>query len=264
MTLLAKYGPWALVAGATEGIGRAFSLELAHKGFSLVLLARRASLLGELANELHTAHGVEVRTLAIDLGEPDVIERVRTVSDGLEVGLVVYNAAVSVVGPFLDTDLTARLHEIDVNCRGPLRFAHHFGKGMAERRRGGIILMSSLSGRQGTAFVSSYAATKAFNTVLAEGLWAELRERGVDVLACEAGATTTPNFVKSLQNKEQGESAHPMEPKDVASAALSALGKAPGVVPGMFNRLAFVVMRLVPRRRAIEIISSATRKMYGV
>jgi short-subunit dehydrogenase len=159
-----------------------------------VLLARRAALLDELANELKSAHGVEVRTLAIDLGEPDVIERVRKVSDGLEVGLVVYNAAVSVVGSFLDTELAQRMREIDVNCRGPLRFAHHFGKGMAERGRGGIILMSSLSGRQGTAFVASYAATKAFNTVLAEGLWAELKERGVDVLACEAGATTTPNF----------------------------------------------------------------------
>ena len=261
MTLLTKYGPWALVAGATEGIGRAFSLELAQAGFSLVLLARRQSLLDELASELRSAHRAEVRTLAIDLGEPDVIERVRAVSDGREVGLVVYNAAMSVVGSFLESDVAERLKEIDVNCRGPLRFAHHFGQAMAARGRGGIILMSSLSGRQGTAFVTSYAASKAFNTVLGEGLWCELKERGIDVLTCEAGATSTPSFLKS-QPKDQGKTARPMDPADVARAALLSLGKVPNVVPGAFNRLAFVVMRLVPRKQAIRLISAATRKMY--
>src|SRR5262249_24712407 len=152
------------------------------------LLARREALLSTLADELRALGCPAVRTLAIDLGVPDVIERVRSVSDDVEVGLVIYNAAISVVGPFLECDIEQRLQEIDVNCRGPLRFAHHFGRAMAARGRGGIVLMSSLSGKQGTALVTSYAASKAFNPVLAEGLWAELGECGVDVLVCEAGA----------------------------------------------------------------------------
>jgi short-subunit dehydrogenase len=262
MDFRSKYGPWAVVAGATEGIGRAFSLELAKRGCSLVLLARRAGLLSELATELQSQFKIEVQSLAVDLGSADMIERVRSVSDGIEVGLVVYNAALSVQGLFLDTPLEERLAEVDVNCRGPMRFAHHFGKPMVARGRGGIILMSSLSGRQGTAYVSSYAATKAFNTVLAEGLWAELRERGVDVLACEAGATATPNFVKSLGSDRES-AVKPMEPEGVAQAALDALGTGPSVVPGMFNRLAMMSMGLMSRKQAIRIVSAATRKMYG-
>jgi short-subunit dehydrogenase len=262
MDFRSKYGPWAVVAGATEGIGRAFSLELARRGCALLLLARRASLLSELQSELSSQFKVEVRTLAVDLGSADVIERVRAVSDGIEVGLVVYNAAVSVQGMFFDSPLEQRLAELDVNCRGPLHFAHHFGKAMIARKKGGIILMSSLSGRQGTAFVSSYAATKAFNTVLAEGLWAELEERGVDVLACEAGATATPNFVKSL-GSDRKSAVEPMEPEGVAQAALDALGTGPSVVPGMFNRLAMMSMGLMSRKQAIRIVSAATRKMYG-
>jgi short-subunit dehydrogenase len=257
-----KYGPWALVAGATEGIGRAFALALAERGCSLVLLARRETLLSELAGELRTRARVEVRTLAVDLGVPDVIERVEVTTLGLDIGLVVYNAAVSVTGAFLDTSLEQRLAELDVNCRGPLRFAHHFGKAMAARGRGGIVLMSSLSGRQGTAYVTSYAATKAFNTVLAEGLWAELGERGVDVLACEAGATATPNFERSLSGGSQSP-VKPMKPAAVAEAALAALGRAPRVVPGLLNRVVYAGMGLVPRKKAIQIISAATRKMYG-
>jgi short-subunit dehydrogenase len=257
-----KYGPWALVAGATEGIGRAFSLELARRGCSLILLARRESLLSELRSELESQFKVEVRTLPVDLGSANVIERVRAVSDGIEVGLVVYNAAVSVTGNFLDTPIEQRMAELDVNCRGPLYFAHHFGKAMADRKRGGIVLMSSLSGRQGTAFVSSYAGTKAYNTVLAEGLWCELEAHGVDVLACEAGATATPNFVKSLGSDRES-AVKPMEPEGVAQAALDALGRGPSVVPGMFNRLAMMSMGLMSRKQAIRIVSAATRKMYG-
>lgn len=258
---LDKYGPTAIVAGASEGIGRAFSVELARRRFSLVLLARREQPLSALASELRGCFGVEVRTSAVDLGRPDILEHVAQVCRDVDVGLVVYNAALSIVGPFLDMSLDDRLREIDVNCRGPLCFAHHFGRKMVARGRGGIVLMSSLSGKQGTAYVSSYAATKAFDTVLAEGLWSELKGHGVDVLACEAGATRTPGF-ESTKPKGGALRVRPMEPEPVVLSALDALGKQPAMIPGLLNRLVFAGMRFVPRARAVQIISSTTRRMY--
>jgi short-subunit dehydrogenase len=122
--------------------------------------------------------------------------------------------------------------------------------------------MSSMSALQGTALVASYAATKAFNMVLAEGLWEELRTQGVDVLACVAGATRTPTF-ESSQPADGGSLAKPMGAEQVAEEALAALGRGPSMIPGALNRAAAVVMRALPRARAISIISAATRRMYG-
>ena len=192
-----KYGPWALVAGASEGIGAAFADELAARGLPLILLARRVEPLDALAAQLRAAHGVEVRTASVDLGAPSLLDDVRRVCAGLEVGLLVYNAAVSLIGPFLEQSLDDKLRALDVNCRGPLILSDELGRAMVRRGRGGIVLMSSLAGTQGTPYVATYAATKAFNLVLAEGLWDELREHGVDVLACRAGATRTPAFERS-------------------------------------------------------------------
>jgi short-subunit dehydrogenase len=131
---------------------------------------------------------------------------------------------------------------------------------MVRRGRGGIVLMSSLAGTQGTAYVATYAATKAFNLVLGEGLWDELRDRGVDVLACRAGATRTPAYVSS--NPAPGP-APVMEARPVAVAALDALGKGPSMVPGVLNgAVAFLMQRLMPRRAAVATMGKATRKMY--
>jgi short-subunit dehydrogenase len=256
----AKYGPWALVAGASEGIGAAFAEELAGRGLHLVLLARRLPPLDEVAQTIRAAHGVEVRTAAVDLGAPSMLDDVRRATDGLEVGLVVYNAAAALIGPFLDQPLADKLRVLDVNCRGPVILADELGRAMARRGRGGIILMSSLAGTQGTALVATYAATKAFNLVLAEGLWDELREHGVDVLACRAGATRTPAFERS--NSAPGP-APLMDPQPVAAEALAALGKTPSMVPGTVNRaVAFFMQRVMPRKAAVATMGSATRKMY--
>jgi hypothetical protein len=255
-----KYGPWALVAGASEGIGAAFAEELAARGLDVILVARREEPLRALAAQIRAAHGVQARTASVDLGAPTVLDEVRRAVEGLEIGLLVYNAAVSLIGPFLEQPLADKLRAIDVNCRGPLILTDELGRAMARRGRGGIVLMTSLAGTQGTPYVTTYAATKAFDLVLAEGLWDELREHGVDVLGCRAGATRTPAYERS--NPAPGP-APLMEARPVAVQALDALGKAPSMVPGALNgAVAFLMQRLMPRRAAVATMGRATRKMY--
>ena len=255
-----RYGEWALVAGASEGLGAQFAAQIASRGVNLVLIARRATPLREVCEAISAEHGVEARPVAVDLADPNALLEVAKATDGLEVGLLVYNAAHSRVGPFLDDPLEEHLRALAVNCRGPLMFAHHFGRPMAERRRGGILLMSSLAGAQGAPGIASYAATKAFDTVLAEGLWGELRHRGVDVLACCAGATRTPRYLASQRESGRGRIPAPeMEPAKVAAEALAALGKKPSMVPGIANRgAAWLMQRLLPRRTAVSIMGRST------
>lgn len=255
-----KYGPWAVVAGASEGLGAAFAEALAARGLSVVLLARRAAALEELAAKIRASTGVEVRVAAIDLGAATLLDDVRAAAQGIEVGLVVYNAAASHVGRFLDSPIESKLRILDVNCRGPLVLADEFGRGMAARGRGGILLMASMAANQGSALIAAYAASKAFNLVLAESLWDELREDGVDVLACRPGATRTPGYERSKPATEAGPI---MEPAAVVEEALDALGKGPSMVPGLFNRAAaFFMARVMPRRAAVVTMGRATRKMY--
>jgi hypothetical protein len=255
-----RYGPWALVAGASAGLGEAFARLLAARGLHVLLLARREEPLARLAAALRRAHEVEVRTEAIDLGRGDLAAAVERAAAGLEVGLLVYNAAHSAIGPFVEQPLDEHLRVVDVNCRGPLALAHVLGGAMARRGRGGVVLMTSLAASQGNPLLASYAASKAFELVLAEGLWAELRGRGVDVLACRAGATRTPGYAASRPRR----SVRLMEPEDVARQALDALGHGPSAVTGALNRVAaFALGRLLPRRASIRIMGRATRRLYG-
>lgn len=259
-----RYGPVALVAGASEGIGAAFARALAEAGFHLVLVARRAHPLEALADELRSAYGVDVRTLPCDLGDEGAADAILEGCRGLEIGLLVYNAAASSVGRFLDTPVETHLRGVAVNARGPVLLAHALGGRMAQRGRGGIVLMSSLTAFQGTPFVASYGATKAFNLVLAEGLWSELKERGVDVLACCAGATLTPGYERATPLRATSRLApKPQDPAEVAREALAALGRRPLVITGRGNRIAsFVMRRLLSRRLAVATLEREMRKRY--
>ncbi len=255
-----RYGPWALVAGASEGLGEQFARQLAARGLNIVLVARRAELLQALASDLAKTSGTEARVLALDLASPEAVGEIEGATADLEVGLLVYNAAVSVIGSFLDHPIGDYRAELEVNCAKPLELSHLFARPMAERGRGGILLMSSLAGSQGSPFISHYGATKAWNTVLAEGLWGELRERGIDVLTCRAGATRTPSYLRSAGDEARSAFVPEMAPSDVVAEALAALGKTPSMVPGRVNRLASAFMqRLLPRRTAVTLMGRASR-----
>jgi short-subunit dehydrogenase len=253
-----KYGPSALIAGAAVGLGAEYSRQIAQHGLNLVLLDRDAEPLEETAAEIRTRHGVQVRTLTVDLARPDLADAIRPALDGVEIGLLVYNAAVGTVAPFFELPPAHVDRMIDVNCRGPLRLVHALVPPMIARRRGGLILMSSLSGNIGSAQLAVYAASKAFTLVLADALWAELRPHDVDVLAVQPGSTRTPGWLSSQSAESTATPLPVMEPAEVVREALAALGVEPSVVPGELNRQGAEVLARMPRRKAIELMSVVT------
>jgi short-subunit dehydrogenase len=207
---------------------------------------------------------VETRAIAADLSDRAHLDRIVNEICDLDLGLLVYNAGQSFIGPFWETSVEDHLKEIDVNVRGPLVLAHAIGGRLRARGRGGIVLMSSLAGFQGTALVANYAATKAFNLVLGEGLWDELRGAGVDAMVCCAGATSTPNYRKSAPSAKGSGMVPVQTPGQVAREALDYLGRGPLRITGRANRLASLLLRRVlPRKLAVQIMGQNTRKMYG-
>ena len=224
---LSRYGPWAVVAGASEGIGAAFAAALVRGGLNVALVARRRDPLAELAASLRNDR-TEVLAVPADLGTEDGFAAVRDATKSLEVGFVVANAAYAPIGTFLDVEEARLRQAIDLNCTSPLRLARHYLPPMAQRGRGGFIVMSSLAGQQGSPGITTYAATKAFGAVLAEGLWAEMRTHGVDVVASRPARCRRPAWPAASPKRAPGT----VTPEAVATAALEALGHGPRTVPG--------------------------------
>ena len=254
-----RYGPWALVAGASEGLGAEFAAQLAARGLNLVLIARRGEMLEEVGARLRREYAVEVRAVALDLARDDLAVALEGALGDVEIGLLVYNAALSMIGPYFDISLEDHLREVAINCRAPMTLAYLLGQPMLKRGRGGILLMSSLGGAQGSALIVNYTATKAYNRLLAEGLWDELREQGVDVLTCCPPAVSTPGYLASAPKGPMSA----LTPRAVVDEALAALGKGPTIIPGWTYRLANVLMqRVLPRKSTIKLMGRVTRGMY--
>jgi len=225
---------------------------------NLLLLARRADVLDEVAERIRSTRGVEVRPLPMDVSDPGVASALTDAARELEIGVLVYNAAFAPIGNFLDAPREELLRVVDVNIRAPIVFIHTLAPAMVERRRGAIVLMSSLAGMQGSPRIATYAASKAFNTILAEGLWDELRQNGIDVLVSCAGAIRTPGYADSSARDAPGT----LDPATVAAQTLAALGRGPRVVPGLVNRIAcFAMGRLLPRRVAVRLMAANTKDL---
>ncbi|MDR1799520.1 MAG: SDR family NAD(P)-dependent oxidoreductase, partial [Bifidobacteriaceae bacterium] len=189
-----RYGPWAVVTGASRGLGAEYARQLAARGLNLVLVARSAGDLADLAGDLQTRYGSQTRTVALDLSQDGFLEPLQAVTTGLEVGLLVSNAALSTVGPLLSRDQDQLVRQLHLNARAGLILVRHYGALMVTRGRGGVILLSSGSALHGTPWSANYAGTKAYNLMLAEALWYEWHPLGVDVLGVMAGVTRTPGW----------------------------------------------------------------------
>jgi len=258
-----RYGPWAVVAGASEGLGAAFAERAAARGLNVALVARREGALREVAARVTGTHGGEARIVVADLAADEGAARIAAAVAELEVGLLVHNAALSAPGPFLDVPVEVHQRALQVNCGSQLGLVHALGGAMRARGRGGVVLVSSLSGFYGGGHLATYAATKAFGATLAEGLWFELAPAGVDVVASCAGATLTPGYRRRAPERLPRLAPKPMAPEDVAEDALSALGRGPRTIPGRGNRLAsFILRAFVPRRKAIGLMSAAGREVF--
>lgn len=254
--LKTRYGPWAVVTGASEGIGREFARTAAEGGLNVVLIARREPELKALATELHAKHGVECRVMAFDLGTPSAVGSIADATGDIEVGLLVAAAGFGTSGSFLEVDVGYELDMVDVNCRSLTEMTHVFGRRMAARHRGGIVLMSSLVAFQGVPRASTYAATKAFVQVLAEGIQRELKPYGVDVIASAPGPVKSGfgGRAEMTMGMSQG-------PEVVAAQTLAAIGRKGTVRPGWLGKLLEGSLAPLPRRARTLIMQQVMAGM---
>lgn len=271
-----RYGPWALIAGGSEGIGRSFAMQLAARGLHLILIARRGDALESTAREIRQRFAVSVSTHAEDLTSPDLGARLGALVGDREVGLLIYNAgAIHGAGLLHDRPLEEALALVRLNCVGPLTLVHALGAEMRSRGRGGIVLLSSMSSLVGMGHAAAYAATKAFDRILAEGLWWELGHFGVDVLGVLVGATATPAMARSkvrfnTTQRAVGDSARqpqwiePMDPDDVARETLEHLRDGPIWIVGESNRATAEYLVRTPREDAIKRLSETSARLYGL
>lgn len=231
MTDIAKYGPWALIAGGSEGVGAEFAKRLAGDGFGLVLIARKPGPLQDTARQCRET-GAQVRTLALDLLDPDAVSRVTAQTTDIEVGLLIYNAGANTCSErFLDAELSDFGRVIDLNVTRMLQLVQHFGRPMRSRGRGGILVVGSMAATHGSMRQSVYTGVKAFSRLFAESLWLELREHGVDVLELVLGVTRTPAMARvGLKFDVPGLSVS--EPVDVAREGLENLANGPVFIAG--------------------------------
>jgi short-subunit dehydrogenase len=196
-----KYGDWALVLGASEGLGAALASELARRGMNIALVARREPVLTGAARRIEAEFGVATKTIVADMGDPDVVAVLERGLAGAEPAFLVYNCAAEHIGEFMAQDVERHLNNIVVNVTAPTRLVHHFGRRMMGRGKGGIVICSSLAAAQGIYSWVTYGAAKAYEMILGEGLWYELRDHGVGATAFMIGTTYTPNFQRFQKQK---------------------------------------------------------------
>ncbi len=247
-----KYGSWAVVTGASAGIGESFAWILAERGLNLVLVARNHERLQQKASEIQTQHPtIQIHIHALDLSLSGTVETLIQATAGLEIGLVIPNAAMETNGSFLKNNFDDEQRLIQLNISAPAHMAHHYGQQMSQRGRGGILFVSSIAGYGPTPYLANYGASKAYIISLAEALHYELKKQGIDVLVLSPGLTDTPLATNS--NIDWGQL--PLSYMDADTTALrgiQALGKKASIIPGGTNAL-IVFIRKYLFTRAINI-----------
>lgn len=247
----ARYGPWALVTGASEGIGREIAKDLAQRGLNLILVARRRNLLEALADELQTLHNTQCQVVDADLGDDKGCAAVVQACSRVELGLFVAAAGFGTSGDLVNTELAAELDMLAVNCGAALTLTHYCARRFVEQRRGGIVLLSSIVAFQGVPRAAHYAATKAYVQSLAEGLRVELRPHNVDVLASAPGPVDS-GFAKRADMRMGAT----VTPEQVARGTLQGLGRRLTVRPGLLSKVLEFGLSMLPRRWRVSVMTA--------
>ncbi|MDT5347493.1 MAG: uncharacterized protein QOH91_780 [Mycobacterium sp.] len=269
MTFASKYGPWALVAGASDGLGAAFAAGLAERGINVVMLARRQVVLDQVAAGINSTTSVETRTLAVDLAEPGAASAIAKATDDLEIGFLVYCAGADPnYQPFLSNPIETAEAMVQRNCVVPTQLCHHFAPAMVERGSGGIVIFGSGAGLAGGPNMVAYGASKAFDMVFAEALWAELHDKGVDVLGLILGKTDTPALRELEHSRGQISSLEAVPPgaaavDDVIAEAFDNLTKGPTWFVGEVMRAAEQLTSSMTRKQTVELFAQAAVAAMG-
>jgi uncharacterized protein len=269
MTFASKYGPWALVAGASDGLGAAFAAGLAERGVNVVLLARRRAVLDQVAADIDSRTSVETRTLAIDLAEPGAAAAIAAATSDVEIGFLVYCAGADPnYEPFLANPIEAAESMVQRNCMVPMQLCHHFAPAMVERGSGGIVIFGSGAGLAGGSNMVAYGASKAFDMVFAEALWAELHDKGVDVLGLILGKTDTPALRELEHSRGQISSPDEVPPgsasvDDVIAEAFDNLTNGPTWFVGDVMRAAEQLTGSLTRNQTVELFAQAAAAAMG-
>ncbi|MDH5656238.1 MAG: SDR family oxidoreductase [Spirochaetia bacterium] len=254
MSFIESYGPWALITGASSGIGKEFAYQLAEKGLNLVLTARRKERLIEISSDLKNRFSIEVRIAVSDLSLENFLRSILKECEDIHIGLLVNNAGYGITGPFLGNDQKKERDMIHVNCLAPTVLAHEFGSKMMKKNHGGMIFVSSILGHMPTPFMSNYAATKSYNLLLGEALWYELKSWNIDVLVLAPG-TTESEFASVSEMK----AVNAMPAESVVSCALKSLGKKHLCIPGFQNKLTVALLNFFPGKLKIKTLALAMK-----
>ncbi|MBY0291356.1 MAG: SDR family NAD(P)-dependent oxidoreductase [Mycobacteriaceae bacterium] len=256
--LRSTYGQYAVVTGASSGIGEQFARQLAVAGVDTVLVARRKEQLEALAAELSRVHGTTNKVVALDLLTEDSVGELRCQIEDLDVGIVIANAGISSTGRLVDNSLAEELNVLKLDGAVPLQLAHCFGRDFAQRRRGAIILVSSTIAASSIPYLANYAAVKAYVLSLGQALNYELKKDGVDVLVVSPGPTRTAGH-QNAGLDIRGISV--MAPSRVAHAALSNLGTRAHVIPGVTNTFMDLMSKyFMPRSLSLEFFGWLFRR----
>ena len=264
-----KYGPWALIVGASDGCGALFAERLAQEGVNVALVARRQHLLDTVAEAIHERTGVETRTLTVDLTEADAAQSIIDATADLEIGMLVYCAGGDPnYQPFLANPVSAAEALLQRNCLVLMRLCHHFAGLMVERGRGGIVNFTSGAALAGGRNMVAYGGTKAFDMVFTEGLWAELHDKGVDVLGLVLGMTDTPALRQLEFERGRLTSVDEIPPGAVTAAsvvdeAFANLGNGPTIATGDDVRMASELFKSMTRNEVVRLIMQASADVMG-
>lgn len=251
-----KYGTWALITGASSGIGKELALLLAQSGLNLVLSARNTELLEALKTQIDDSYKVNVEIFVADLELSSEVEKLIAFCETKDLGLLVANAGFGNSGKFINSSIEAELALLNVNCRALLQLTHHFGIVFSKQKRGGIILLSSVLAFQGAPYAANYAASKAYVQSLGEGLYHELKPNGVDVLCVAPGPVDTGFAKRALMQMNVT-----MNAADVAESILKGLGNTLTLFPGFLSKLLAYNLKLTPRFLTIRIMKTVMKSM---
>lgn len=256
-----RYGNWAFITGATSGICKAMALQLATKeNINVVLVARGQAGLDQTANEIKAANpNVQVRTVSADLSSRDSVAQILAAVADIEIGILIPGAALEDHGFFVNADLEKQTKLIDMDCFVPMQLALRLGHLMSQRKRGGILFISSLSGWGGQPYMAHYGAAKAYILTLGEGMYHEMKGSGIDVTVLSPGPTKTP-MIKDLPINFAKMGLAVMSPEDVASYGLRHLGCGAHAIPGFRNR---VMANMTAKMMSRNMAGSVMRVMLG-